>query len=73
MVDSQELAVDRRQMIIDITNSQKIKVDIARLKKLAAFVCQQEEIKDGYLSVALVKDKKIREINRRYRRVNQTT
>jgi len=60
-------------MLIDIKNAQEIKVDITRLEKLAAFVCQQEEIKDGYLSVALVKDKKIREINRRYRRVNQTT
>ncbi|OQX53510.1 MAG: rRNA maturation RNase YbeY [Candidatus Omnitrophica bacterium 4484_213] len=60
-------------MTIDITNTQKIKVNVPKLKKLARFVLQQEGIKDGYLSVALVKDKKIGEINRRYRRVNQTT
>ena len=60
-------------MLIDITNAQKLKVNIPNLRKLAAFVFQQEGIKDGYLSVALVDDKKIKELNRKYRRLNQST
>ncbi len=65
----------RCTITIDIKNIQKIKVDIDRLKRLANFIFQEEKTgKSGdYLSIILVDDKKIKEINKKYHYINQTT
>ncbi|MCK4859993.1 MAG: rRNA maturation RNase YbeY [Candidatus Omnitrophica bacterium] len=60
-------------MTIDIKNSQRIKVDIIQLKKLANFVFWQQSVKDGYLSVILVNDETIRGINKKYLQIDEST
>lgn len=60
-------------MNIEIRNLTRKKIDEKLLKKLAKKVLKEENVKEGYLSIAFVGETRIRKINKQYRQQDKPT
>jgi len=58
---------------VEVRNIQSLPIKVGRLKQLADFVLKKEGVRDGYISIALVDDQRIKEINRVYAKIEKPT
>ncbi len=59
--------------MVEVNNLTSVEVDQSLLKKIAKIVLEKEGKKSNSLSIALVKSKEIKRLNKKYRKKNSVT